>query len=312
VADRSQAIELPSLAFPDPSLQVAIEPESKADLDKLGQALARLQEEEPSVRVHREDGTNQTILTAMGDSHVDVIVDRLKRKFGASVRTSTPRVPYRETIRKAAKIDNRFKRQTGGHGQFGHVVIEFEPLSSDDAFEFGDRIVGGVVPKQYIPAVEKGLREAMSEGVLAGFPVVGMKATLVDGSYHTVDSSEMAFKVAASQALKRAFPEADPALLEPILEVEVEVPDEYMGDVMGQITSKRGHVLGMDSSNGMQRLKAQVPQAEMFHYATELRSITQGRGRFTWKLDHYAEVPHNVAEKVISEHAAKAGAGERH
>jgi elongation factor G len=311
VADRPQAVELPPLLFPEPSLQVAIEPESKADLDKLGQALARLQEEEPSVRVHREDGTNQTILTAMGDSHVDVIVDRLKRKFGASVKTSTPRVPYRETIRKPAKIDNRFKRQTGGHGQFGHVVIEFEPLSSDADFEFGDRIVGGVVPKQYIPAVEKGLREAMSEGVLAGFPVVGMKATLVDGSYHTVDSSEMAFKVAASQALKRAFPEADPALLEPILEVEVTVPDEYMGDVMGQITSKRGHVLGMDSADGMQRLKAQVPQAEMFRYATELRSITQGRGRFTWKLDHYAEVPHNVADKVIGERVALP-AGEKH
>jgi elongation factor G len=311
VADRPQVVELPPLLFPEPSLQVAIEPESKADLDKLGQALARLQEEEPSVRVHREDGTNQTILTAMGDSHVDVIVDRLKRKFGASVKTSTPRVPYRETIRKPAKIDNRFKRQTGGHGQFGHVVIEFEPLSSDADFEFGDRIVGGVVPKQYIPAVEKGLREAMSEGVLAGFPVVGMKATLVDGSYHTVDSSEMAFKVAASQALKRAFPEADPALLEPILEVEVTVPDEYMGDVMGQITSKRGHVLGMDSADGMQRLKAQVPQAEMFRYATELRSITQGRGRFTWKLDHYAEVPHNVADKVIGERVALP-AGEKH
>ena len=301
VADRSQAVELPGLEFPEPSLQVAIEPESKADLDKLGQALHRLQEEEPTVRVHREESTNQTILTAMGDAHVDVIVDRLKRKFGASVKTSTPQVPYRETIRKPAKIDNRFKRQTGGHGQFGHVVIEFEPLSSDQEFEFGDRIVGGVVPKQYIPAVEKGLREAMSEGVLAGYPVVGMKATLVDGSYHTVDSSEMAFKVAASQALKRAFPEADPALLEPILEVEVVVPDEYMGDVMGQITAKRGHVLGMDSSDGMQRLRAQVPQAEMFHYATELRSITQGRGRFTWKLDHYAEVPHNVADRVISE-----------
>ena len=301
VADRSQAVELPGLVFPEPSLQVAIEPESKADLDKLGQALHRLQEEEPTVRVHREESTNQTILTAMGDAHVDVIVDRLKRKFGASVKTSTPQVPYRETIRKPAKIDNRFKRQTGGHGQFGHVVIEFEPLSSDQEFEFGDRIVGGVVPKQYIPAVEKGLREAMSEGVLAGYPVVGMKATLVDGSYHTVDSSEMAFKVAASQALKRAFPEADPALLEPILEVEVVVPDEYMGDVMGQITAKRGHVLGMDSSDGMQRLRAQVPQAEMFHYATELRSITQGRGRFTWTLDHYAEVPHNVADRVISE-----------
>jgi elongation factor G len=221
-------------------------------------------------------------------------------------------VPYRETIRKPTRIDNRFKRQTGGHGQFGHVVIEFEPLDTGTGFEFGNRIVGGSVPKQYIPAVEKGLREAMTEGVLAGYPVVDMKATLVDGSYHTVDSSEMAFKVAASQALKRAFPEADPILLEPILEVEVIVPDEYMGDVMGQITAKRGHVLGMDSNDGMQHLRAQVPQAEMFHYATELRSITQGRGRFSWTMDHYAEVPHTVAEKVIAEHQSKVAAGEKH
>jgi elongation factor G len=313
VADKAQAVELPRFEFPAPSLQVSIEPESKADLDKLGQALARLQEEEPSVQVRREDGTGETILTAMGDAHVDVIVDRLKRKWSASVKTGTPRVPYRETIRKPAKIDNRFKRQTGGHGQFGHVVIEFEPGESGTGFVFGDRIVGGVVPKQYIPAVDKGLREAMGEGVLAGYPVVDLKATLVDGSYHTVDSSEMAFKVAASQALKRAFEQADPILLEPILEVEVSVPDEYMGDVMGQITAKRGHVLGMDSANGTQHLRAQVPQAEMFHYATELRSITQGRGRFNWKLDHYAEVPHNVAEKVIEEHAATAGHGsDRH
>jgi elongation factor G len=313
VADKAQAVELPRFEFPAPSLQVSIEPESKADLDKLGQALARLQEEEPSVQVRREDGTGETILTAMGDAHVDVIVDRLKRKWSAAVKTGTPRVPYRETIRKPTKIDNRFKRQTGGHGQFGHVVIEFEPGESGTGFVFGDRIVGGVVPKQYIPAVDKGLREAMGEGVLAGYPVVDLKATLVDGSYHTVDSSEMAFKVAASQALKRAFEQADPILLEPILEVEVSVPDEYMGDVMGQITAKRGHVLGMDSANGTQHLRAQVPQAEMFHYATELRSITQGRGRFNWKLDHYAEVPHNVAEKVNEEHAATAGHGsDRH
>jgi elongation factor G len=312
VADRAHALELAKPTFPEPTLQVSIEPESKADLDKLGQALQRMLEEEPAMRVHREDGTGETILTAMGDAHVDVIVERLKRKFGASVKTGTPHVPYRETIRKPTKIDNRFKRQTGGHGQFGHVVIEFEPMESGSGFEFGNRIVGGVVPKQYIPAVEKGLREAMNEGVLAGYPVVDMKATLVDGSYHTVDSSEMAFKVAASQALKRAFPEANPILLEPILEVEVVVPDEYMGDVMGQITSKRGHVLGMDSNNGMQQLRAQVPQAEMFHYATELRSITQGRGRFSWKLDHYAEVPHNVAEKVIAEHESKATASDRH
>jgi len=308
-ADRTHAVQLPRFDFPEPSLQVAVEPESKADLDKLGQALHRLAEEEPCVRIHREDGTAETILTAMGDSHVDVLVDRLKRKFGASVRTATPRVPYRETIRSAARIDNRFKRQTGGHGQFGHVVIEFEPGESGSGFVFGDRIVGGVIPKQYIPAVEKGLREAMAEGVLAGYPVVDLKATLVDGSYHTVDSSEMAFRVAASQALKRAFEAAAPALLEPVLEVEVKVPDEYMGDVMGQITSKRGHVLGMDSADGIQHLRAQIPQAEMFHYATELRSITQGRGRFSSKLDHYAEVPHTIADKVVAQHAATNGHG---
>jgi elongation factor G len=308
-ADRAHAVQLQSLEFPAPSLQMAIEPQSKADLDKLGQALHRLQEEEPSVRVHREGGTGETILTAMGDAHVDVIVDRLKRKYGAAVKTATPRVPYRETIRAAAKIDNKFKRQTGGHGQYGHVVIQFEPNEPGSGFEFGNKIVGGVVPKQYIPAVEKGLNEAMAEGVLAGYPVVDVKATLVDGSYHTVDSSEMAFKIAASQALKRAFEDGNPTLLEPILEVEIVVPDEYMGDVMGQITAKRGHVLGMDSDGGLQRLRAQVPQAEMFHYATELRSITQGRGRFSWRLDHYAEVPHNIAEKVVAEHAASNGHG---
>jgi len=311
VADKAHAVELAPLAFPTPSLQVAIEPESKADLDKLGQALHRLVEEEPAIQIRREDGTGETILTAMGDAHVDVIVDRLKRKFGASVRTATPRVPYRETIRQAARIDNRYKRQTGGHGQYGHVVIEFAPAEMGTGFEFGNRIVGGVVPKQYIPAVEKGLREAMAEGVLAGYPVVDLTATLVDGSYHTVDSSEMAFKVAASQALKKAFDAASPALLEPILEVDVVVPDEFMGDVMGQITSKRGHVLGMDSADGLQHLKAQVPQAEMFHYATELRSITQGRGRFSWKVDHYAEVPHNIADKVVAEAASNGHGPER-
>ncbi|HEX7225529.1 MAG TPA: elongation factor G [Candidatus Limnocylindria bacterium] len=311
VGDRAHAVKLAPFDFPAPSLQVAIEPESKADLDKLGQALHRLEEEEPSIRIHREEGTGETILTAMGDAHVDVIVDRLKRKFGAAVRTSTPRVPYRETIRQAARIDNRFKRQTGGHGQYGHVVIEFAPAEMGTGFQFGDKIVGGVVPKQYIPAVEKGLREAMAEGVLAGYPVVDLQATLVDGSYHTVDSSEMAFKVAASQALKKAFDAASPALLEPILIVDIVVPDEIMGDVMGQITGKRGHVLGMDSVEGMQHLKAQVPQAEMFHYATELRSITQGRGRFSWQIDHYAEVPHTIADKVVAEAAANGHQSER-
>ena len=309
VADKAHAVELASLDFPAPSLQVAIEPESKADLDKLGQALHRLAEEEPCVAIRREEGTGETILTAMGDAHVDVIVDRLKRKFGAAVTIGTPRVPYRETIRQPARIENRYKRQTGGHGQYGHVVIEFAPAEMGTGFQFGDRIVGGVVPKQYIPAVEKGLREAMAEGVLAGYPVVDLQATLVDGSYHTVDSSEMAFKVAASQALKKAFDMASPALLEPILVVDVVVPDEFMGDVMGQITSKRGHVLGMDSIEGMQHLKAQVPQAEMFHYATELRSITQGRGRFSATVDHYAEVPHAIADRVVAEAASNGHGG---
>ena len=296
--------------FPEPTLQVSIEPESKADLDKLGQALQRMLEEEPAMRVHREDGTGETILTAMGDAHVDVIVERLKRKFGASVKTGTPHVPYRETIRKPTKIDNRFKRQTGGHGQFGHVVIEFEPMR----IRLGLRVRQQDRGRRGAEAVHPGRREGAARGDGRG------RAGRLPGGRPEGDPGgrqlphrrqrEMAFKVAASQALKRAFPEANPTLLEPILEVEVVVPDEYMGDVMGQITAKRGHVLGMDSNDGMQHLRAQVPQAEMFHYATELRSITQGRGRFSWKLDHYAEVPHNVAEKVIAEHQAKVGAGE--
>ena len=273
---------------------MAIEPESKADLDKLGQALHRLEEEEPCVRIHREDGTGETILTAMGDAHVDVIVDRLKRKFGAAVQTRRRRASptARRSARRRASTTSTSARPAAtastGTSSSSSLRPRWAPAS-----QFGDKIVGGVVPKQYIPAVEKGLREAMAEGVLAGYPVVDLQATLVDGSYHTVDSSEMAFKVAASQALKKAFDAASPALLEPILEVDIVVPDEYMGDVMGQITCKRGHVLGMDSVDGMQHLKAQVPQAEMFHYATELRSITQGRGRFSWQIDHYAEVPHN-------------------
>ncbi len=312
VADRQHAVELSPLEFPAPTLQVSIEPESKADLDKLGQALSRMLEEDPCVRVQREDATGETILTAMGDGHVDVLVERLKRKFGASVRTGTPRVPYRETIRGSTRIDNKYKRQTGGHGQYGHVVIEFEPNGAGEGFVFAEKIVGGAVPKQYIPAVEKGLREAMAEGVLAGYPLVDFKATLVDGSFHPVDSSEMAFKIAASQALKRAVPEAKPVLLEPILEVEVIVPEEFMGDVMGQLTSKRGHVLGSERIAGMQHLRAHFPQAEMFHYATELRSVTQGRGRFTQRLDHYADVPHSIADRVIGEQKQLVGAGDRH
>ena len=295
--------------LPRADLQVAVEPESKADLDKLGQALSRIVEEEPCMRVAARSHS-QTILTAMGDAHVDVIVERLKRKFGAAVKTGTPgpvprddpspgedRQPLQAPDRWTRAVRPRCDRVRAERG--GRRLRVRRP----DRRRFRAEAVH--------PRRREGPSRVDGRGRLAGYPVVDLKATLVDGSYHTVDSSEMAFKVAASQALKQAFTEADPALLEPILEVEVTVPDEYMGDVMGQITAKRGHVLGMNSVDGTQHLRAQVPQAEMFHYATELRSITQGRGRFAQSLDHYAEVPHTIAEKVIAEHQAKATAPER-
>ena len=303
IADRSHAIQMPPLVFPNPTLQVAVEPESKADLDKLGQALHRLEEEEPAIRIHREEGTNETILTAMGDAQVDVIVDRLKRKFGAAVRTATPRVPYRETIRKPARVDNKFKRQTGGHGQYGHVVIEFEPAEMGAGFEFGNKIVGGVVPRQYIPAVEKGLHEAMAEGVLAGYPVVDLRPPWSTARYHTVDSSEMAFKIAASQALKRAFEQADPILLEPILEVEVDRPRRVHGRRDGP-DHRQARPRARDGLGRRPAAPARPgPAGRDVPLRHRAASITQGRGRFTSKVDHYAEVPHQVAEKVIAEHA---------
>ena len=306
---KEQPLRLPPLEFPAPTLVVAIEPVSKQDLDKMGPALARLLEEDPTVRLERTAVGEQTLRT-MGEAHTSVILERLKRKFGAAIQTHMPKVPYKETIRGTTKVHGRYKKQTGGHGMFGDVWIELEP-NPDGGVEFAERIVGGAVPKGFFPGVEKGIREAAAEGVLAGYPLSDFKATLYDGSFHTVDSNELSFKIAASMALKEGVQQAKPALLEPIMLVEIRVPEAYMGEVNRDLNGRRGRVLGMDSSDGMQVITAHVPQAELFSYATELRSLAQGRGSFTAALDHYEDVPSHLAEKVIAEHrkAVEAGHG---
>ena len=306
---KDKPLRLPPLEFPAPSLVVAIEPVSKQDLDKMGPALARLLEEDPTVRLERTAVGEQTLRT-MGEAHTSVILERLKRKFGAAIQTHMPKVPYKETIRGTTKVHGRYKKQTGGHGMFGDVWIELEP-NPDGGVEFAERIVGGSVPKGFFPGVEKGIREAAAEGVLAGYPLSDFKATLYDGSFHTVDSNELSFKIAASMALKEGVQQAKPALLEPIMLVEIRVPEAYMGEVNRDLNGRRGRVLGMDSSDGMQVITAHVPQAELFSYATELRSLAQGRGSFTASLDHYEDVPTHLAEKVIAEHrkAVEAGHG---
>ena len=297
---------LPALEFPAPALMQAIEPASKADLDKMGTALQRMLEEEPTARVQRSDAGEQVMLT-MGDAHTAVIIERLKRKFGAAIVTRTPRVPYKETIRGNTKVHGRYKKQTGGHGMFGDVWLELEP-NPGGGVEFSERVVGGSVPKQFFPGVEKGIRETAAEGVVAGYPLSDFKATLYDGSFHNVDSNELSFKIAASMALKEGVQQAKPALLEPIMVVEVRIPDEYMGEVNRDLNGRRGRVMGMDMTDGIQVITAHVPQAELFSYATELRSLTGGRGTFASTLDHYEEVPAHIAEKVIEEHKKTADA----
>ena len=305
LCDAKHPVILESMEFPEPVISVAIEPKTKADQDKMGVALGKLAEEDPTFKTETNQETGQTIISGMGELHLDVIVDRLKREFKVEANVGSPQVAYRETFRKAAEVEGKFVRQSGGRGQYGHVWIKFEPNEEGAGFEFVDNIVGGVVPREYIPSVEEGVREAMENGVLAGYPLIDVKATLYDGSYHDVDSSEMAFKVAASMALKAAKNKCDPVLLEPIQKVEVVVPEEYMGDIMGDITSRRGRVDGMEARGNAQVIRAFVPLAEMFGYATALRSNTQGRGTYTMVFDHYEEVPKNIADEIIAKNAGE-------
>ena len=290
------------IVFPEPALSMAVTVTKQGDEDKAFSGLHRLEEEDPTIRVTKGDG-GETLLSGLGEMHLEIIVKKLANKFGAQVKLSDPRIPYKETIRKKVKAEGRHKKQTGGHGQFGHVWIEFEPIVDGSAeFEFVDKVVGGVVPRQYIPAVEKGLRECITKGVLAGFPVVNIRCTLYDGSFHPVDSSEMAFKVAAALAFKKGCQEANPVLLEPIYHVEITVPDEYMGDIIGDMNRRRGRIMGMNPIGKLQQIVAEVPEAEMFKYATDLRSMTQARGSFTMSFERYEEVPAQMAQKIIEAH----------
>ncbi|MGQ9677137.1 MAG: elongation factor G [Chloroflexota bacterium] len=301
LTQKDHQLILESMTFPKPSFSVSVQPKTKADLDKLSNALSRLVEEDPTITVYKDPDTGETVMSGMGESHVDVAVEKMRRKFGVDVVTGVPRVPYKETITTSTNAEYKHKKQTGGHGQYGHVFLEVEPKPRGEGFEFAERVVGGVVPRQYIPAVEKGVRESIGEGVLAGYPVVDVKVTLYDGSFHPVDSSEMAFKLAASQAFKKALSQAQPVLLEPIMNVSITVPDQYMGDVMGDLNTKRARVLGMEPQDGNSVIHAQAPLAEMLRYATDLRSITQGRGMYSMDFSHYEEVPAHVAQTVIAE-----------
>ncbi|PAC94825.1 elongation factor G [Bacillus paralicheniformis] len=299
LCDEKNLVILESMEFPEPVIHVAIEPKSKADQDKMSTALAKLAEEDPTFRAHTDPETGQTIIGGMGELHLDIIVDRMKREFKVEANVGAPQVAYRETFRASAQVEGKFVRQSGGRGQFGHVWIEFSPNEEGKGFEFENAIVGGVVPREYIPAVQAGLEDSLQNGVVAGYPVIDIKAKLFDGSYHDVDSNEMAFKIAASMALKNAASKCNPVILEPISKVEVVIPEEYMGDIMGDITSRRGRVEGMEGRGNAQVVRAMVPLSEMFGYATALRSNTQGRGTFTMVFDHYEEVPKSIADEII-------------
>jgi len=299
LCDEKDLVILESMEFPEPVISVAIEPKSKADQDKMGSALAKLQEEDPTFRAETNPETGQVVISGMGELHLDILVDRMKREFKVEANVGAPQVSYRETFRTSAQVEGKFVRQSGGRGQFGHVWIEFSPNEEGKGFEFENGIVGGVVPREYVPAVQAGLEDSMANGVLAGYPLIDVKARLFDGSYHDVDSSEMAFKIAASMALKNAVKKCNPVLLEPLMKVEVVIPEEYLGDIMGDITSRRGRVEGMEARGNAQVVKAFVPLAEMFGYATSLRSNTQGRGTYTMTFDHYEEVPKSISEEII-------------
>jgi elongation factor G len=305
LCEEGSPVILESMEFPEPVISVAIEPKSKAGQDKMGFALAKLAEEDPTFRTHTDPDSGQTIIEGMGELHLEIIVDRLLREFKVEANVGNPQVAYKETIRKAVKSEGKFVRQSGGRGQYGHCWIEMEPKEPGSGYEFVNKIVGGVIPKEYIGPIDAGIQEAMNTGVLGGYPVVDVKCTLYDGSYHEVDSSEMAFKIAGSMAFKEGMKKADPVLLEPIMKVSVTVPEEYMGDVMGDLNSRRGRIEGMEARNGAQVINAHVPMAEMFGYATTLRSRTQGRGVFTMQISHFDEVPRNIQEAVLGGKAGK-------
>ncbi|MCI5789341.1 MAG: elongation factor G [Tenericutes bacterium] len=298
LCDEKKPIILESLVVPEPVIQLAVEPKSKADQDKMALALQKLAEEDPTFKVHTDHETGQTVIAGMGELHLDVLVDRMRREFNVEANVGAPQVAYRETIKQAADCEGKYIKQSGGRGQYGHVWVKFEP-NPDKGYEFVDQIVGGVVPREYIPVVDKGLQEALQTGVLAGYPMIDVKCTLFDGSYHDVDSNEMAFKIAASFALKEAKNKCKPVLLEPIMKVDVTTPDEYFGNVMGDLTSRRGKPLGQESQGNAVKLSAMVPLSEMFGYATNLRSNTQGRATFVMFFDHYEEVPKNIADEII-------------
>ncbi|MFR1435757.1 MAG: elongation factor G [Acutalibacteraceae bacterium] len=305
LCDEKHPVILESMEFPEPVIHVAIEPKTKAGQEKMGLALAKLAEEDPTFKTYTDEETGQTIIAGMGELHLEIIVDRLLREFKVEANVGAPQVAYKETIRKLADVDHKYARQSGGRGQYGHVKIKIEPNETGKGYEFINAIVGGVIPKEYIPAVDQGIQGAMLNGVLAGYNVVDVKVTLYDGSYHEVDSSEMAFKIAGSMAFKEAMRKADPVLLEPIMKVVVTVPEEYMGDVIGDINSRRGMMQGMEAVAGAQQITAMVPLSEMFGYATDLRSRTQGRGQYVMEPSHYAEVPKSVSEAIISKRAKK-------
>jgi elongation factor G len=299
LCDEKNLVILESMVFPEPVIQLSVEPKSKADQDKMTTALQKLQEEDPTFRAHTDQETGQVIIAGMGELHLDILVDRMRREFKVEANVGAPQVAYRETFRASAQVEGKFARQSGGRGQYGHVWIEFSPNDEGKGFEFVNGIVGGVVPREYIPAVQAGLEDSLDRGVLAGYPLVDIKARLFDGSYHDVDSSEMAFKIAASMALKNAASKCKPVILEPMMRVEVVIPEEYLGDIMGQITARRGRVEGMEARGNAQVVRSMVPLSEMFGYATALRSSTQGRGVFSMHFDHYEEVPKSVSEEII-------------
>jgi len=302
LSTKDGGVELAGIDYPAAAYFASVHPKARSDVDKLSTAMSRLLEEDPSLRMHRETSTNEVILSGLGDSHLDVATQRLQRKFGVNVTLDVPKVAYRETVTSKAAAEGRHVRQSGGHGQYAVVNLEVEPTARGEGFEFVDKVVGGVVPKQFIPAVEKGVRETMDQGVIAGYPVVDVRCALVFGKYHPVDSSEAAFKTAGSVGFKAAFTQANPVLLEPVMHVEVSVPSEFAGDIMGDLNTRRAHIHGMTPDGPNTSIEASVPQSEMLRYATDLRSMTQGRGTYTMRVSHYDPVPAHLQQKIIEEH----------